>query len=84
MGEYECRLTTFDNPFDPFDDFRSWLLFDNEMGYNSCGKLDRIAKVSNDMTEQEKNVEIERAIDEIVLYDFLNIFKKVKRKRPID
>ena len=78
----ECRLTTFDNPYDPFDDFKQWLLYDNEMGYNSCGKLDRIADISNDMTEQEKNEEIERAIDQIIFYDFLNIFKKVKRQTP--
>lgn len=78
----ECRLTTIDNPYDPFDQFTQWLLFDNEMGYNSCGKLDRIAHISNDMTEQEMNDEIERAIDTIIEYDFLNIFKKVKRKRP--
>lgn len=80
----ECRLTTMDNPYDPFDNFTQWLLYDNEMGYNSCGKLDRIAHISNDMTEQEKNAEIERAIDEIILYDFLNIFKKVKRKRAME
>ena len=78
----ECRLTTMDNPYDPFDQFTQWLLFDNEMGYNSCGKLDRIANVTNDMTEQEKHAEIERAIDTIIEYDFLNIFKKVKRTRP--
>lgn len=81
--ETECRLTTFDNPFDPFDDFTSWWLFDNEKGYNTCGYLDRIAHVSDDMTQKEVNEEIERAIDEIILYNPLNIYKKVKREVPI-
>ena len=81
--ETECRLTTFDNPFDPFDDFTSWWLFDNEKGYNTCGYLDRIAHVSDDMTQKEVNDEIERAIDEIILFNPLNIYKKVKREVPI-
>ena len=81
--ETECRLTTFDNPFDPFDDFTSWWLFDNEKGYNTCGYLDRIAHVSDDMTQKEVNEEIERAIDEIILLNPLNIYKKVKREVPV-
>ena len=81
--ETECRLTTFDNPFDPFDDFTSWLLFDNEKGYNTCGYLARIAQTSDDMTQKEVNEEIERAIDEIILYNPLNIYKKVKREIPV-
>ena len=80
----ESRLTTFDNPYDPFDQFTQWLLFDNEMGYNCCGKVDRVSNVTNDMTEQEKHAEIERAIDTIILYDFLNIFKKKTREITID
>ena len=81
--ETECRLTTFDNPFDPFDDFTSWWLFDNEKGYNTCGYLDRIAHGSDDMTQKEVNEEIERAIDEIILFNPLNIYKKVKREVPV-
>lgn len=81
--ETVCRLTTFDNPFDPFEDFASWLSFDNEKGYNTCGYLDRIAKVSDDMTQKEVNEEIERAIDEIILYNPLNIYKKVKKQIPV-
>ena len=34
MNEYNCMLTTFDNPFDPFEQFTSWFLFDTEKGYN--------------------------------------------------
>ena len=78
-----CRLTTFDNPFDPFDDFTSWFMFDVEKGYNTCGYLDRIAKVSDDMSQKEVNEEIERAIDEIILYNPLNIYKKVKKEVPV-
>ena len=71
-------LTTFDNPYDPFTQFDLWFLFDVEKGYNSCSKLARIAKISDDLTEQETNEEIERAIDEIIKYDFTNTYKKVK------
>ena len=72
-------LTTFDNPFDPFEQFTSWFMFDVEKGYNSCGYLARIAKLADDMSDQEVNDEIERAIDEIIQYDFMNIYKKVKK-----
>lgn len=78
--EIRYALTTFDNPFDPFDDFTSWFLFDVEKGYNTCNYLGRIAKTSDEFTEQENNKEIERAIDEIIKYDFMNIYKKVSKK----
>lgn len=78
--EYKCMLTTFDNPFDPFEQFSSWFLFDVEKGYNSCSRLMRIANVSDDMSEIEQDREIERAIDEIIKYDFMNVYKKVTRQ----
>lgn len=77
--ENSCMLTTFDNPFDPFEQFVSWNLFDIEKGYNTCSYLGRIANVTEDMSQKEENDEIERAIDEIIRYDFMNIYKKVKR-----
>ena len=73
----KCRLTTFDNPFDPFEQFTSWLLFDMEKGYNSCAYVDRIAKTSEQLSDEENDLEIERAIDEIIKYDFMNLYKKV-------
>lgn len=75
----ECRLTTIDNPYDPFTQFDDWFLFDTEKGYNSCSRLDRIANLSDEMSEVEVNEEIERSIDEIIKYDFLNIYKKVTK-----
>ena len=75
----ECRLTTFDNPYDPFKQFNSWFLFDIEKGYNSCGYLARIARTTDQMSDTENEEEIERAIDEIIKYDFMNIYKKVRK-----
>lgn len=82
MDLNECMLTTHDNPYDPFEQFTSWLMFDIEKGYYSCAYLARIAKTSEQMTQKENNEEIERAIDEIIMYDPFDIYKKVWRKKP--
>ena len=73
----DCMLTTFDNPYNPFDDFTLWLMYDKEKGYDTCERLARIAHLSDDMTQDEIDEETERAMDEIIFYDFLNIYKKV-------
>lgn len=72
-------LTTVDNPFNPFEDFRSWFLYDIEKGYNSCDYLGRIVNITDDMTQKEINSETERAIDEIIEYDFMDVYKKIYR-----
>ena len=80
MGN-KCMLTTIDNPFNPFTQFDSWFLFDVEKGYNSCERLARIAELSDDLSQKEIDEEIERAIDEIIRYDILGVYKKVSRER---
>ena len=74
----QCMLTTIDNPFDPFDQFDSWYRFDLDKVYDSCSYLSRIARTSDQLSDKENEREIERAIDEIIRLDFLNIYKKVK------
>ena len=71
-------LTTFDNPFNPFTQFNEWFVWDVSHGYNSCGYLARIARTSSQLTDEENNREIERAIDEIVSLDFANVYRKVR------
>ena len=80
----ECMLTTFDNPYDPFEQFTQWFLFDVEKGYNTCSYLARIANFPDDATQKEIDEENERAIDEIIKYDFLNIYKKVRKNEQND
>ena len=72
-------LSTIDNPYDPFDDFKNWFLFDVQHGYNSCAYLASISQTSDQFTEKEMNEEIEKAIDEIIELDFMNVYVKVKK-----
>ena len=75
----EYRLTTMDNPFDPFTQFVDWYLFDVEKGYNTCSYIARIAEIEDDYSQEEINKAAEQAIDKIIKYDFMNIYKKVTR-----
>lgn len=76
----ECKLTTVDNPFDPFEQFDKWFVFDMQHNYDTCGRLMRIANINDTMMEPEQDAEIERAMDEIIKYDILGIYKKVVRE----
>ena len=76
----QCMLTTFDNPFDPFEEFTSWFLFDIEKGYNTCSYLGRVANITSSMTQKEEDEEIERAIDEILSLNPVGFYKKFWRK----
>ena len=75
-----CAITTFDNPYDPFKQFEQWFLFDVEKGYNTCDYLGRIARTSEQLSQEENDLETERAIDEIIKLDFMNKYKKVYEK----
>ena len=70
-------LTTVDNPFNPYEQFTQWLLFDIEKGYYTCSKLARIVQLRDDMTQKEIDDEITRAIDLIIQLDFTDTFTKV-------
>lgn len=77
----EMMLTTTDNPYDPFTQFDDWYAFDVSKGYNTCAYLARIAVLSDEMSDKERDSEIDVAIDEIVQYNLLAVpgvsYKKV-------
>ena len=70
-------ITTLNNPYSPFTQYDEWYQFDTTNEYNTCGYIDRIAQVSDEMSEEDYNAEVERAMDEIIKYDPLNIYIKV-------
>ena len=73
-----CALTTTDNPYDLFTQYDAWYRFDEGKGYHSCAYLARIARTSDQLSDAENEQELERAIDDIIKYDPLGIYKKVK------
>lgn len=86
--ETEFMLSLIDNPFDYFTDFRNWLLFDIEHSQKfihptCCEYLARVANIDDEMSQKEKDLEIERAIDEIILYDDRNLFKKISKTTEV-
>lgn len=79
----DCMVTTYDNPYDYFTQFKDWFLYDMEKGYGTCGYLARITRLAEGMSEEEKNEEIERRVDEIIRLDFTGMYKKVYRNQPV-
>jgi len=73
----DVMLTTVDNPFNPFTQFDQWKAFDEAKGYFSCELLARVAKVSDELSEEDEALAIELAIDEIVKENVSGKHKKV-------
>ena len=73
----EFMLSTIDNPYDPFEQFTLWLLFDKEKGYNTCERLMRLVEVREDMSPQELDAAVDIAMDQLIANDVMNVFVKV-------
>lgn len=71
------RLSTIDNPYNPFTQWEDWLRYDLTAQHDSCAVLARHCFVSSLLTEEENIAEINRAIDEIVDSDPTKQFIKV-------
>lgn len=77
-----CMLTTIDNPFNPFKEYVKWHLYDETRGHNCASLVAMFANVSDDLTDEENNMEIERAIDQIIASDLTGIYKKIEDTSP--
>ena len=80
----ESMLTTFDNPFDPFTEFKPWLWFDIAKGYRSLSLLGRVAVTSSDLSEYDQLLANEIAIDEIIRENVSGMHRKVSRQIELD
>ena len=60
------RLSTKDNPYNPFTQFDDWYAFDESHGYCTSGLLARIAKTSNELSDSMQESDTNEAIDTIL------------------
>ena len=79
MDDELSRLTTIDNPYDPFDEFVNWFMYDNEKGYDTCGLVANLYIAKPNETEFEIQQNTEAAIDRFLAADPSNMYVKVQR-----
>ena len=69
-------LTTRDNPYSYFDEQDEWEAYENLTGNRATRMIGRFAFTSDNLSVEENQLEIDRAIDEIIKYDPQHIFLK--------
>ena len=74
-------LTTLDNPFDPFNEFTSWYMFDCEKGHNTSSRIARLAQIDSEMSQKEVDDEMERVVNFIYDHDDEGKYVKVQEKQ---
>ena len=75
-------LTTIDNPFSPFDEYDAWYAYDQYAGYKTTEYLARVTPTSHELSENDYNLVVTTAIDEIVKENVLGIYLKVEKEVP--
>lgn len=73
-------ITTYDNPYDPIDDFSHWFIYDESQGYSTTSYLGRLVNTDVVLTEEESVMLTEMAIDEMIRYDYQGIYRKIVRE----
>ena len=77
------RLTTKDNPFDPFDDFDRWNAFDQEKGYYTVNLLARLCVSPDDASEEEVEKDWAKAINDVMKYCDYGLYKVVQKEQAV-
>lgn len=72
-------ITTYDNPYDYFEQFDEWLNFDRQKGYYTLEYVARLAKLAPDLSEEEQKIEMENVFNTIIEWNG-NFYKKVYSK----
>jgi hypothetical protein len=78
----KTMLTTIDNPFSPFDDFKAWYSYDVSYGHYTCSFLARILNDSDQLSEADQDLAVVLAIEEIMKENVSGIYRKVTKDVP--
>ena len=76
----DVMLSTIDNPWNPFTNYDEWLAEDTRLGYHTPSLLARGVVSSNELSDYDQELDIVRAIDEIVSENVSGMHRKVSRE----
>lgn len=91
MDDEYYMLTTSDNPWSPFTQFREWYTWDITngwhlnpdgsvgLGYCTSSYIARLSSTSEEISPAQYNRDISDAIDEIVKFNITGNYVKVKQ-----
>ncbi len=79
----DYMLTTTDNPWNPYTQWKEWWAFDYAKGYHTPGLVARFTITSLDLSDADQDLQIKQAIDEIVRVNALGLYRKVNREGKI-
>jgi hypothetical protein len=79
----DYMLTTTDNPWNPYTNWEEWYAYDRDKGYDTPGYLARICRFSFDLSEEDQDLSVKNAIDEIVDLNILGIYRKITREEQV-
>lgn len=77
MAIDNAMLSTIDNPWNPFTHYAEWYAHDVTAGYHSTALLARVVVSSNELSDYDQELDIIRAIDEIVTENASGMHRKV-------
>jgi hypothetical protein len=92
--QQDVAITSLDNPYDPFEEFTSWLTYDIQMGYYTCERLaSLVIDLPDALTQEENNYFVNEAIDELLKTDcfdkngkvitYKKVFRNNKKEKVI-
>lgn len=80
-------VTTLDNPYDYFEQFDEWYAWDISHGYDTIGRpyntLNYVARIAGDgsgLTDEEYEMKINEAVDEILRLNLTGNYRRVIEK----
>jgi hypothetical protein len=80
-------ITTLDNPYDYFEQFDEWYAWDISHGYDTIGQpyntLNYVARIAGDghgLTDEEYEMRINEAVDEILRLNLTGNYRRVIEK----
>jgi hypothetical protein len=75
MEGKEYVLSTKDNPYSPFTQWDEWLAYDEQHGYYTNAYLARLAQTAEGLSEEQNELEIRHAMEEICRIDPTNNYE---------